>query len=417
MTHFTSIPLNDIKSFLLANKIEPSNEPYKDAWRLINANKNILVPESIADFFFASNLCKDNLPVYKLSKLISHNYDKDLPIILINLSKKRIIRILKYLNKLDNDLNIFDILPQDISHIIVNKLDIDSVRLICEISQKFTIFCRTHLQPLLKTNLKCSSNIDVENYNMKQLISLSQTIPKDNIKYYRSLILKDGMIYKDDVRIFELDNIIQLTVSNYHGIALTADGEVYVFGKNNYGQLGLNHQFDCQIPQLVSDIFDITSVSVSEQHSMLLSDNGNVYITINNKFVMLDNIKNVVQISAGNEHSLLLFNNGDVAIYRDSKVTDLLTNQAIEMVSTGNNHSLLLGKNGIVYGYGNNKYGQLGLGTKNDRIVDVATIDSLTDIVYIIAGTDYSLVLDKKGYAYEFGLKDDQINLLPTIIS
>lgn len=415
MAHFTSIPLGDIKSFLLANKIEPNIEPYKDAWHLISSNKNLLVPESIADFFFANNLGQDKLPIYKLSKLITHNYDKDLPDVLQTMSKKRVIRILKYLNKLDNDLNIFDILPQDISHIIVNKLDIDSVRLICEVAQKFTTFCNTHLQPLLKTNLKCSMGIEVD--DLSEVISLSKTAPKNNIKYYRSLVLKDGMIYRDDVKIFELDNIIQLTVSNYHGVALSNDGEVYVFGKNNYGQLGLNHQFDCKVPQLVPDIFDIISVSVSERHTMLLTAKGRVYTTINSKFVLIGNIEDVVQISAGNEHSLLLFNTGNVAIYRDGKVIDLLKDKAIEIISTGSNHSLLLGKNGIVYSYGNNKYGQLGLGTKTDSIVDVAMINGLTDIVYIIAGSDYSLALDKKGHAYEFGLKDNTSNLSPVLIS
>lgn len=413
MLHFTAIPLTDIKNFLSVNSIQSSTDPYKEAWQLISTNSNILVPESIADFFIASNLVKDNIPVYKLSKIVSHNFDRELPSSLQNLSKKRVIKILKSLNKLDNDLNIFDILPQDISKIIIDKLDIHSIRLICEISQNFANFCRLHLQPLLKQNLKCSTTINIDNYNLKQLLHLCKSHQEPNIviKYYRSLILKNGMIYKDDKKIFDLDDIIQLTVSDYHGMLLTSDGEVYAFGKNNYGQLGLGHHFDCEIPQLVPNIYDITSISVSSQHSMLLTAEGNVYVTQNFVFSLLDKVSNIVQISAGNEHSLLLSADNNVYIYQDGKTMNLLTDKNIKLVSTGSNHSLLLDKDGLVYCYGNNRYGQLGLGTKKNDINRVELIPNLTNIVYIIAGSDYSLVLNKQGQAFEFGLKDGQINM------
>lgn len=412
MTHFTAIPLIDIKNFLVVNNIKESKNPHQDAWQLINKNKQILVPESIADFFLAHNLVRDNLPVYKLSKVLSHNFDKNLPITLQNLTKKRVIRILKYLGKLDNDLNIFDILPQDISHIIVNKLDIYSIRLICEISQRFVQFCRTHLQPLLKQNLQCSTPSNIANFGMQQLINLSKSQGEATIKHYRSLILKDGMIYKDEERIFEIDNIIELAVSDYHGFLLDSAGAIYSFGKNNYGQLGLHHYYDCEVPQLVPDIFDVISISVSNTHTMLLTADAKVYVNQNAEFVLLDTINNIIQISAGNEHSLLLSSDNIVYSYQNDKVTELIKGMNIEMVSSSNNHSLLLDKNGNVYSYGNNKYGQLGLGNQ-DEINEVLPIPDITNIVYVIAGKDYSLLLNKEGQAYQFGLIDQEVILTP----
>ena len=82
-------------------------------------------------------------------------------------------------------------------------------------------------------------------------------------------------------------------------------------------------------------------------------------------------------------------------------------------VSGGTNHSLALGSDGNVYAWGNNYYGQLGDGTRDDKHapVRVKTPDRKTypdlpaDFTYlqVSAGGQYSLALGSDGNAYAWG--------------
>jgi hypothetical protein len=425
MTSFIDIPINDIKDFLIFNNKPVTTSPHLDAWNLLKNDKSLTVPPSISDFFLAQNLINENIPQYKISQILTSDV-KDLIFItsLQNIPKNRIIRVLKYLNKLENDLNIFDFLPKDISNTVISDIDIHSAQLICEISENFSKFCRDHLQSKLKQNLKCKMDINVDNLSLKQILNYSSKL-KDNARpndYFQSLILKNNKIYdKNDITIpiYEqyFHDIIQLAVSDNHALALNAEGDVYVLGNNTYGQLGLGHYFDCEIPQLINDIVDVTCVSVSDNYSMLLTASGDVYVTGNTKlntFQKLE-IEDIIQISAGNSYMLALSANGKVYIINDTNIKVLLDGINIISISTSYNHSLLLDKYGLVYAYGDNNYGQLGV---NDKYVNVPSImTGLYDVVSVVAGNKYSLILTSNGNVFKFGLHDDEINYSPIKIN
>jgi len=418
MTSFTDIPLDDIKEFLISNNKSITSKPYLDAWNLIKDDRSLAVPPSISDFFLAQNLSKLDFDPFKMSKILTSDV-QDLIYItaLQDLPKSRIIRVLKYLNKLDNDMDIFDMLPKDISQMIVSKLDIHSIKLICEISCNFSKFCQTHLRPILLKNLKCKTDSDINNFSIKQLISLydNHNLTIKPSGYYHSLILKDNKIYDDDEVVHPkiFDDIIQIATSNNHALVLTADGEVYSFGNNDFGQLGLGHNFECNIPQLINNISDVIQISVSDKHSMLLTSDRNVYVCDNgnNLFKQVE-LDNIVKISAGFSHSLALTEDGKVyLIDLTNSVKLLMDNSDIISISTGYDHSLFLDRKGLIYAFGNNEYGQLG---PNEKIVETPNIiTGLDNIVHIVAGNKYSLVLTNEGEVFKFGLEDDKINYDP----
>lgn len=422
MTSFADIPLDDIKEFLIANDKLITSKPYLDAWILISNNKSIQVPPSISDFFLAQNISKMDFPSYKISKILTSDVNDLIYITALqDLPKNRIIRVLKYLNKLENDMDIFDMLPKDISQTIISKLDIHSVQLICEISYNFSKFCRTHLRPILLQNLKCKTSTNIDNFSIKQLLFLDKNLKADmNIidtsGYYHSLILKDNKIYDGNNIIEYLDDIIQIATSNDHALALTSEGEVFSFGNNDYGQLGLGHNFECKIPQLINNISDVICVSVSDKHSLLLTSSGNVYMCGNNNniFEKLD-LDNVIQISAGFSHSLALTKDDKIYVIVLDDIKLLMENSEIISISTGYDHSLFLDRKGLIYAFGNNNYGQLG---PNEKIVETPNIiTGLDNIVHIVAGNKYSLVLTNDGGVFKFGLEDDKINYSPIKIS
>jgi alpha-tubulin suppressor-like RCC1 family protein len=266
----------------------------------------------------------------------------------------------------------------------------------------------------LRQGLKGKTRLNIDNYTIKQLLNLSKIIGKDEIKlgYYHSLILKDGKIFDNEKVLPDIEDIIQLAVSDNHALALTIEGEVYSFGNNKYGQLGLGHFHDCTIPQLITNLPDIIGIAVNEKQSLFLTIEGKVYYAGNSSFTptLIDELENIANISSGNFHSLALDNNGSVYIINEhNKVDLLLESTAIVSVSTGDNHSLLLTKRGKVYAFGATEYGQLGLGIEIIQETNYLTIPTiipdLDDIVYVLAGRGYSLALTKEGTTFEFGIK------------
>ncbi|OWZ21506.1 RCC1 and BTB domain-containing hypothetical protein [Phytophthora megakarya] len=66
--------------------------------------------------------------------------------------------------------------------------------------------------------------------------------------------------------------ITQVACGCYHTLALSDDGKVFPFGRNNHGQLGLETSLDCPSPQLISTLRNKTIIKVAAgfYHSVCL---------------------------------------------------------------------------------------------------------------------------------------------------
>ncbi|CAN0181605.1 unnamed protein product, partial [Discosporangium mesarthrocarpum] len=73
--------------------------------------------------------------------------------------------------------------------------------------------------------------------------------------------------------------IVQLACGYYHSMALSNAGNLYSFGRNDYGQLGLGHRLSPQGPALVADLREkhIVEVACGCYHTIALSKEGKVY--------------------------------------------------------------------------------------------------------------------------------------------
>ena len=208
-TSFLSIPLDDIKkllSFFHLDILYNSNNLYLSAWSFILANNNstLILPTSIVDWIISYNLSQENIEIPIVSSssiLFSNNIDlKNLSIKLTlpNVNKERILRILYYLQKLNNNLNVLDTLPLDILKIILKKLDCESLFLICKLSKNLNkFFDNGYLKQIIQDKTK----FDISKYNkIKDLKRICKTIENNNNKHisagYRfSLILtSDGKV-------------------------------------------------------------------------------------------------------------------------------------------------------------------------------------------------------------------------------
>lgn len=74
-------------------------------------------------------------------------------------------------------------------------------------------------------------------------------------------------------------NVVQVSCGYYHTIVLGARGDVWTFGRNDYGQLGIGSRDNSWRPQQVKDLSGrkIVQVATGCYHSVTLSSEGKVY--------------------------------------------------------------------------------------------------------------------------------------------
>ncbi len=400
MTPLTAIPLSDIKFFLTLNEQSVPvkiDDIYSSAWVLIQSGAITSAPPSVTDWIISYNLLhqKINIPIYKTSEILL-SPDKDLKdlanlLTLPIVDKESIIRILGYLNVLNNDIDIFEALPQEILGNIIKELDCKSILLICKSSKKFNKFCDLKLDELLKQKLYKETGFITDKYNREELIGLCR-----------------------------LHSTKHISVGENHSLILK-DGQVYSFGNNSYGQLGLGNMVrDMNDPTLIPNLNNIKYISTGFLNSWALNIDEQVYSWGFNKYSQLGlEISNdIIQISSGYYHSLVLsFHNevyslgnnefgqlglGDI-INRYSPTLMSKAPNNTKYISTGLNHSLALTKNGTIYSWGGNELGQLGLGDYDDRYVPTLVQEAPTNIIQISSGNDHSLCLTNDGHMYSCG--------------
>ena len=96
-------------------------------------------------------------------------------------------------------------------------------------------------------------------------------------------------------------------------MCLSNEGEIYGFGNNKKGRIGVDEDF-VSIPKKVKNLINIVRVTCGDWHSLALDSSGNVFSTggnnsgalglnssVNNiyNFTKIETMTNITQISAG----------------------------------------------------------------------------------------------------------------------
>lgn len=221
-----------------------------------------------------------------------------------------------------------------------------------------------------------------------------------------SYLDEDSLIH---VKSLSNKKVTQIAAGYSHSLALTADGDVYAWGSNNSGQLGLEHWTEQTIPQRVTffNTINIVSIASGGAHSFAITAEGIVYSWGSNwagqlglghitdqatpQRVTFFDTRNVVSIVVGSHHSLALTAEGNVYSWGHSIIGQLGLGNTIHQttpqrvtffdtrnvisVSAGCYHSFALTADGNVYAWGRNVESQLGLGNKKNRYVPTLVPD------------------------------------------
>lgn len=231
---------------------------------------------------------------------------------------------------------------------------------------------------------------------------------------------------------------IAIAAGDDHSVALCADGSVWTWGFNLYGQLGDGSQDTRLTPVQVLrktnglPLTKIVAIAAGAQHSLALHESGEIYawglnqhgqlgtgsIVDGNKAEKVISSHRFVSISAGVHHSVAVSNEGkafawgeraggrlcddgagDAAEESPAQIMGLL---GVVTVRAGAQHTLILRSNGKIKACGNNSWGQLGDGDYDDRGTPGPDVDVLP-VVDISAGGDSSLALAQNGSVLGWG--------------
>ncbi len=177
------------------------------------------------------------------------------------------------------------------------------------------------------------------------------------------LLGQDGRVYKvEDLTtpINYVHGVYEISGKYEHYLMATVEGRIYSLGSGQQGQLGNRKNTNYNVPTLVKTetgyLEDVASISAGNNTSMAVTFDGEAY-------VWGDNTNKKLGISDAK-----IAYAKQVTQIQDNESTELEL-KPFEIVEAGNNSSYLADINGFVYSVGLNTKGQLGTEDNTNRTV------------------------------------------------
>jgi alpha-tubulin suppressor-like RCC1 family protein len=210
-------------------------------------------------------------------------------------------------------------------------------------------------------------------------------------------------------------DVAQMAAGRTHSLALTKNGRVWVWGGNDWSQLGLGisaiHQAK---PHENSDLYDVKSISASNNHSLILKNDGSVLSFGSNfsgqlgtgdnkdrdKPTKIEGLTDITQVAAGYKFSLGLKKDGTVWGWGAS--CDSSTRREAEEWWKG----MLASMTSIEGGYYDAGGDSMVTYDKNEYCINEDIVGILSKVPRKIEGFDNIRVVSA-GYGHILGLDQD----------
>jgi len=246
------------------------------------------------------------------------------------------------------------------------------------------------------------------------------------------------------VNVVNLTNVKAISAGGYYSIAVKNDGTVWAWGSGEWGQLGINTvdipsviPVQVQGPGGVGFLNNMVAISASQNHILALKNDGTVWAWGLNDLGQIGNVlaptnalvpfqvqgpggvgflNNVSAISAGEVHSLALLSDGTVRAWGnndsgqlgDGSTSNRLTPVQVSglsnvlAISAGGHFSVALKSDGTVWAWGSGQNGRIGDGSTTNRLTPVQA-SGLTNVLAISAAQDHTLALKNDGTVWAWG--------------
>ncbi|TNN89469.1 putative E3 ubiquitin-protein ligase HERC3 [Liparis tanakae] len=239
----------------------------------------------------------------------------------------------------------------------------------------------------------------------------------------------------------DTQTITMVSSGRSHSMAVNEQGQVFAWGSGEEGQLGLGTaEAAVRIPRLVKRLCEqrISQVMCGNQHCIALSRDGQLFTWGQNTSGQLGLGKGepsmlfphplkslsgipLAQITAGGDHSFALSLSGAVFGWGKNRAGQLglndkqdravpchikfLRSQKVCYISCGNEHTAALTKDGGLFTFGEGSWGQLGHGSTNNELLPRRVLELMgTEVSQITCGRHHTLAfVPSSDVVYAFG--------------
>ncbi|KAK7247605.1 hypothetical protein RIF29_42491 [Crotalaria pallida] len=252
------------------------------------------------------------------------------------------------------------------------------------------------------------------------------------------MMMEDELMSEATTAVPPTPRVLLVSAGASHSVALLTGKVVCSWGRGEDGQLGLGDTDDRLLPTKLSalDGQDIVSVTCGADHTIARSESGReVYswgwgdfgrlghgdysdLLIPHPIRAFQGLR-IKQIACGDSHCLAVTIEKEVLSWGRNQNGQLglgTTEDAplpqkiqtfqgvpVKMVAAGAEHSVSITEDGDLYGWGWGRYGNLGLGDRNDRLIpEKVTVDG-NKMVMVACGWRHTISVSSSGGIYTHG--------------
>jgi alpha-tubulin suppressor-like RCC1 family protein len=247
----------------------------------------------------------------------------------------------------------------------------------------------------------------------------------------------------------DVPQLVAVASGRDHAYGLDADGRIWAWGENGYGQVGDGTTTDRRTPVRLA-LTGVVAIEAGHYHGVAVRSDGTVWVwgygalgqlglgTTSNRTTptQVPGLSGISQVAAGRDmtyavradrHVVAWGSNalgevGDGTTTRRLSPVDVPGLTEVVEISGGRNHALARRSDGSVWVWGDNRYGQLGDGSTATRLSPVRI--SLASAAHVDAGahhsigvrTDGTVLTWGRGYRGQLGLGTTSNRTSPTVV-
>ena len=227
-------------------------------------------------------------------------------------------------------------------------------------------------------------------YGYTMIIDLENNVWAFGSNYYGQLGLGDNLNRDIPIRILNMKAKF-ISCGYYHTMMIDLDNNVWAFGRNECGQLGLpldtcpldnhpNRNTPIQIPNIKAK-----SISCGKYHTIMIDFNNNVWAFGHNRFGQLGLPLDACPLDDN----------------RNRYIPTQIPNMKAKSSSCGYTHTIIIDIDNNVWAFGWNDFGQLGLGDKENRNIPNQILNIRAKS--ISCGEHHTMIIDMDNNVWAFG--------------